>query len=362
MGQRFICIVIFCFIATGCAKKKTTDPTNTTNPPVGTVDDTAGFYVRHVTSPNYTYVTHKGTTEFATACVASAGEALDCITEAEETDLFFNGITFQYNLPSTLCTYLSFRPYYYYADRGGIGPANIQYDIDSTGAIGLDPANTGTITAPATGIDCMTSPYKFDHSTEVPPGPNCCEGSYTKIVRTWDATAINYVIGAPITTTWGGLRGSCLDGPAVATQPKNDSGFPLSDLRYVGGVGLNQVYTVAAPISGARASNVYASNYFESADHPATPHVGWPAGAVIGGADDPTMFYEWSCLDAASEVKARIRIQVREWNTKAAFDLRESAPTDHSLTGTESSPFGAYQFNDYNDWKDLGNSFPGFKY
>lgn len=361
MGYRLFSVLFFFCLIGGCAKKTTTTP-STTNPPVGTVDDTAGFYVQHVTASEYTYITHKDASTFTTACKAVEGEAIDCILEAEEADLYYNGAKIQYNIPTTLCTYVMFRPYYYYADRYGTGPTTVQYDVDSTGAIGLDPGNTGTNTGAATGIDCATTPYKFDHSTEAPAGPNCCEGTYTQITRVWDSATSKYVVNAPVLGSWGGLRTNCLDGPAIATQTKTDNGYPKPDFQYVGGSGLNAVYTVASPISLGRGNNVYVANYFEAADHAAGPHPGWPAGSVVGGSDDPTMYYEWTCLDAAAEVKSRIRLQIREWNTKAAFDDRENAPTDHSLTGSETGAFSAYILNDFYDWKDLGNSYPGFKF
>src|SRR4051794_23665031 len=57
------------------------------NPPVGVVDDIAGFYVQHQADTKYTYVSHKDNTTMATKCTAAVGEKIDCYIEGQELDL-----------------------------------------------------------------------------------------------------------------------------------------------------------------------------------------------------------------------------------------------------------------------------------
>jgi hypothetical protein len=148
-------------------------------------------------------------------------------------------------------------------------------------------------------------------------------------------------------------------GPAVDTQSKSFFGWPLTDTYFVDGTGLNKTYDVAAPIKSLRTANVYVSNYFETADHAGAPVAGTPAG-MDTGVYTTQGYYQWVCVDRANEIKARIRLQVREWNTAAAFDDRVNTPTGHSTTGNETSPVSGVPINDFEDWKDLGASYPGF--
>lgn len=356
MGLRYAVALVLCLFLSISCKKTTDSETTTENPPVGTVDDTAGFYVRHITTSNYTYVTHAGDSTFSEECKAESGEDITCITEAKELDLYYNGIQIQYNIPSTLCSYVRFQPFYYFARLGGTGPTAVLTDTDSAGAVGVDPGNTGTITGPA------TTTCQYDYTSEIPAGPNCCEGTYTTVARTWNATTNSYDVEAPSLASWGGAISNCLLGPAMDTQTKAKNGFPRPTITYVDGTGLNATYKIAAPIENARGGNIYLANYFAAADHAGAPHAGYPAAFYPTGSIATSMYYQWECVDRSEEVIARIRLQIREWNTDAAFADMENTPTGYDVGSTEAAPFSAYDNNDFYDWKDVGsgNVFPGF--
>ena len=123
----------------------TTDTTTTTstpeNPPAGVVDDSAGFYVQAQANSNYTYITHRGSESgttgptygggfaWGTACKAALGDDVMCYIEADELDLWFNGLVIQHNVPSTMCSYVAISLPWYFKLPAGIGGNSVQNTI-----------------------------------------------------------------------------------------------------------------------------------------------------------------------------------------------------------------------------------------
>src|SRR5690606_37820544 len=157
------------------------------------------------------------------------------IVEVEELDLYFHGLQLQYNIPSTMCTYLIRVPYYYYGLEPGVGPTTVQVDTDSAGAVGIDTNNDGTVDSAADTI--------CDYDYSAAGGPNCCTGTYFKVARTWDADAGVYTASSS-QNEWGGAWSNCLDGPAMDTQSLNTGGYPTFPIAYVAGTGINDVYEI----------------------------------------------------------------------------------------------------------------------
>lgn len=303
------------------------------------MDEAAGFYVRARTSASQIYYTHKNNSDFTSDCTAKAGESITCVVEGEELDLYYNGVTLQHNVPSAMCTYITRLPYYYYKWQTGLGPALVRVDTDSAGNVGEDTNSNGVIDQP-------TSTCPFDYTGG--GGPNCCLGTYSRVVRRWNATNLNYdVISSDPAVVWGGKAGNCLGGAALYNWPLDLNGFPYELFAYIEGSGTNDVYSAQAPITKHRLTNLEVANWFDPADHGG----GKPAAVI-------SPYYRYRCLDRAYEVIAEINVLVREWNTRAAFNLRESNPTNHSELGFEDSPFNTLPKNDFGDWKDFGNAFP----
>lgn len=275
--------------------------------------------------------------------MAGEGEQIFCYTEGRELDLHYHGISLQYNVPSTLCSYFTLMPYYYYQRAAGAGPAVVRKDTDSTGAVGEDNDNDGLIDGPV-------ATCSFDYS---PDNANCCSGSYTEVTRTWDATATvpGYVVGSAIQGNWGGKASNCLAGPAMKTQNLDKNGFPMQTIFFSQGQGVNAKYEILAPLASGRTSNIFLANFFNLAEH---------AGSTPVAIAFP--YYQLTCLDRAYEVKARISLMIREWNTVSDFDLRETTPGGHDRVGAETSGIG--DFNDYEDWLDVDSptgTYPGFE-
>ena len=216
----------FCALITlsGCIEDvpesaASTDSSSTTvsNPTPGVVDDSAGFYVAALKSENYTYITHRGSESGAAAptyagsfsqandCVAGLGDDIMCYVEADELDLWFQGLSLQHNVPSDMCSYVSIKLPWYFTYPAGIGGTLVSYTSDTSGggaAVITDEQNSA-----------QSVPYcPFDYSG-TSGLPNCCEGTYTQVAS---------VIGpsgpeAPTITTgnsWGGAISNCASGPS----------------------------------------------------------------------------------------------------------------------------------------------------
>jgi hypothetical protein len=111
------------------------------------------------------------------------------------------------------------------------------------------------------------------------------------------------------------------------------------------------------------------ANYFNPDDHPqsgATPDV---PSAFLGAADfydshkaSHTGYFQYDCLNANREVTSRIRVVIREWNTKGELLalLAGDATADSDVTTTEGGLDQDDGFpapdpgpdNDFLDWKD----------
>ncbi len=346
------------------------EPTQPVSPPVGEVDDSAGFYVEQfiteATAGKTRYVTHRDTA-LDDECKIEADATGDdrdiqCIMEVDELDLYVQGVALQYNVPTTMCTYFLMVPYYYYGLEPGTGPTTVQVDTDASGAVGIDNDSDGVIDGAA------TTTCQYDYTSA--EGPNCCEGNYTRVDRTWNATGTTPGYETKTTQTkWGGSFAACIDGPAKYTQTPGRDGYPTFEINYVEGLGLNKAYEPPPPIENLypRSLGVYLANWFDPADHPTGDNTPLPTRPGTG-ARVTSPYYSFYCLDRDREVLARIRLMVRDWDTSEAFEAMETDPDAHSVgLGTfEDDPFDtadppAYNtyVNDYYDWGDWGNSYPG---
>jgi hypothetical protein len=378
-------------IALGGCKKADEDGTTQSpvgsvyNPPVGVVDDSAGFYVRAIANAEAPMVIHAGNPNqynetgsydiSRTECRINstsdpiATRDIMCYAEAEELDLYYWGISLQYNVPSTMCTYVRFTPYYFWMKPAGFGPSNSAYSVNATGTI------NPTENAGADGSYCA-----FDYTAE--KGPNCCEGNYTLTKTVWNPQTMMFDPPAATPANWGGKMSDCLGGPATLTQKKSLTGWPLPDFYYVGGKGINLSYEVKAPMDLLMGSNLHAANYFNSSDfmdnttwprsfNPAsavvtTPPSYPPASVTLATQTSARAmpFFELSCLNRNNDVKARIRFMVRSW------DVENMARINYAATAGYNSFFPDDILHDFGIWEDIRNAllgtweqgFPGLYY
>jgi len=240
-------------------------PVTTSPVPAPTLQGSNGFtfsgtdFFVNVSSPTGTtmYLHQDGDwTQPCRSTLAQVGTGVDmtCILEAQELDLYFNGINLVWQGPQLQCNYVQVIPYSFYQFQPGVGPTV----VNATQVTGDPPVITsvsgGTTTAFVNSSGTINCGTDYSEASPV-AGPNCCQGNYT----------YNLTSDGTLTTTtvsWGGNASNCMVGPAMATQTKNADGFPLPSISFLEGGTVNSSYVVAAPISKPYASNVMVSNYF----------------------------------------------------------------------------------------------------
>ncbi len=435
---KFISPFIFIFTLQGCmpdsltkfqkdAPTKAVTAAPLTVSPVAPPDLTTlqYFQVKNITQASTSYHFHKygagnasATCEIPVTAIADGETLLTdevndilCWLEAEEEQLFFNGVDFQINTPAGVCEYIEVRPYYYWNYQ----PRNTQKLTASVTCDDLTCGGTG-LTPQAADMSC----YGDYTGNE---GPNCDEGYI--VVKTINVTAgtaaapgdiVTIAINPPVAC--GGSRVNCYKGPGVDYKV-NSKGFPVPiDTLSYNGESIN--YSVMAPgplgknyygnqyisnftalfatglktydytsigsVTGLEKFNLNSTNSGEVPMLPGTRITGKANtvdqaqyGTYTDAAIDPLKisdstlykenattwvntprsydvnpFYEFSCLNYAHEVKARVRVQVREWNQKFRTptaintEVEESAPLRLLKQGLETS--GIRYWNDMSNW------------
>jgi hypothetical protein len=359
---------------------------------VGTANETDGFAVTLCrdkdgsTCDPKRYLTHKAGDK-DTPCkldsTATVGTTLQCVADAEELEFYFHGGHLAYNVPPSMCEYFLMYPYFYWNFKPGDGATTITYDTDKFGVIGVDSNNDGTVDAAASdvlayraaagvgleydGIDNGTPKCTWNY-TSIDGAPNCCAGSYQLIARSWNSSLNAYEADPVKEVKWGGKYGNCVDGPGK-DQPRDfDFNMPKHTIWDVSDVGANDAYEIKAPIKahGGILTNVYAANYFETAQHGGSmpDPLDFSANGIRANP-----YYVFECLDRAHEVRAAIWLSIREWDAVADFNAYVANGTesgDWDRPGDQETnpndPFGGAKFvNDYWDLYDYeldGNPFP----
>lgn len=349
----------------------------------GSVVDAAGFFIK-VTSPatGSNSVLHRAAiagaaldyhtwlaggsapdaTGFSSECtipLGTAGASANylCILEIEELELFFQPLTIQYHVPSTMCTYLRRRYYSFWDYLPGAGPATVSYDINEGGAI------ANQVNADANG----TAVCAYDYTSLAVAGPNCCHGDYTKTVRTETSTDSTPGDGpwdvAISTESWGGFEGACVDGPlfsmaGVGRSSTTQLPTGANTLSFIEGTGVNSTYTLPAIINAnINGTTRPVTNTAYLANFVGDPTGGTaPAGltrTATTGSYTPSITYEFQCLNAAEELNARIALLIREWDENI---IAEGANPDSGFGGVfEAPPYNDQLINDRYDWNDIQN-------
>lgn len=347
-------LVLGLAINAGCQKAAIEEEVvDATEVNVGVVDEEGGMYMRLIPNEKVETYMHESSS-FTSECAvkeSSTDQDIGCIVEAAEEDLHFFGYEFQLNVPSSMCDYAVFDPYYYYSRAPGYGPSFLSYEVDATGTASnityVD--GVGTVTTPAT-IPNPTCAYDYTESD----GPNCCLGKLTTVITSPEGAQTSE-------KDWGGSAGACLAGPAIDTQTLSNAGFPARDVYFVEGTGLNISYKVDSPLGKGKNSNIHAANFFASSDHgggsllPQAMRAQTQGAVTVSRATQP--YFELICMDRAFEVRARIRTQVREWNEYSEFTA-QGDPDSGEPADTEDD-FGDQYLNDRSDWRNIANGYPG---
>lgn len=317
------------------------------------------FCVNVVPPPATTMILHVDG-DYSQPCLVQPGTDTACILEAQELDLYDQGVTFNYNVPPGMCSYFLMQPYFFYQYQPGVGPSQITITTDNTAtpptvsitSVSADAyPNTSGPDSQAVTVSLSSSMPVCSTDYTASGGPNCCFGNYT-LTNISESSSGNSVSVAQV--NWGGQPENCLVGPAMDSQtvyqgPIGDinNGYPRGTLTALDGSAVNSTYVVKSPLSKNFFSNAYIANYWQSGTIGSYPFSSAP-NAVQGPAGFPTgnPWYEFDCLDPAEDLVARIRVMVRSWSSNAQFQEmianQTGSPANgtYNLWGAAPSPFG----------------------
>ena len=343
----------------GPAKPAPTTPEET---PPGVVSDEAGFFVKLVGDTSKIFSIHKGISTFDSTCKAALGEQVNCFVEGEEQSFAYHKISLHYNIPKTMCDYVMVTPFYFVNRQTTRMDTDLVTYTDKNGRLGIESGTPdGTITDAESDIGCYTKENK----------PICCVGKYNWINHVWQKGDTKTppipdgydLSGPPAPSPMEVHYDSCLGGPATLTQPKTYWGLPVSTYEWVSGTGVSKVYEISESQKSVYESHgiSWNVNFSKSADHLNTTNTsGFPYATQYDVDASPSgktligePYYRIGCYDTAWETKAEILIQLRDWNTKAAYEARATAPDNYHEEGMESTPFGVKPINDNWNWKDI---------
>ncbi len=383
------CMIALILSGTACrelnARSSESSVSQGTGVSIGDPDDSAGFWVKACrtftgssgsgTCDEGNYLIHQrssatlGTNPVAdrlneckiTNADGSAAAMIECLVEADELELAFNGLSLAYNVPSSMCEYFVENPFHFWnyepalagADR--FGPSVVSYTISAAGTITSVATQTyvGAVLTPdavaqvavnsnGAGIRCL---YNYSDSG----GPNCCSGTYQLTVTNLSVTPNTVVTSFP---SWGGSGANCLAGPAMRTQSKSEDGYPIVNYFNVEGTGISRGYTAVSRSSGSILVNTaFTANHVKTLNLASA--ASYPKGFSTRAGYSPVPYYEFLCLDRAEEVNARVRVYVREWNEVGELDKYRNgdASANEDTSGTETGSGGVK--NDRADWEDI---------
>jgi hypothetical protein len=405
----WIVIVMMCLSA--CAKKSSSSAADSASSgggsdtsPVDPIPSSSTFYVHAIPEEKIETYTHVISQNWDQKCkvnldaATTAERDIMCVVEMQEGDMHYTDLILSYNIPvHPRCRYIRVMPYYFYFAKPGDGPDQVAWTEDTSGRKTITGFSGGSSGATAyvgkgNSINCS-----FDYSGG--GGPNCCEGEYTATIT----------IGGVASTEqrdWGGSFSNCTAGPAVDLQSKTEDGFPrpdvyrlveealsslskalfVRDLSPESAVSIPVVQADAsptpppdladppddnpftgemklqAPADKAYGSNIYTANYYEDLTNLPKP-VSYPDATLAPAYKFPWPYYTYDCVDEAEEVYARIRIMIRDWNSRSEF-IKTSNTADANVSGSEPG-FSYDDYNDHGDWKDyqdLNLEYPGIHF
>tara|TARA_B110001454_G_scaffold218991_1_gene249082 strand:+ start:128854 stop:130035 length:1182 start_codon:yes stop_codon:yes gene_type:complete len=344
----------------GCGKEAEDDTSSSSstssgnNPTLGVVQDDA-FYVRVFDEEKFPYYMSK-LGDFNTKCAIASGSSaqnLDCVLDMNELDLYFHGVSFQYNVPSGMCSYFSRSTYWYYNYEVGYGPSTFVRNETKDASGNLVSSSCVIDGVTQAGCSNSESSYGTDgpsciYNYTASGGPNCCMGSYTKTVNTTTpsgTTSTSEVLG------WGGNYAGCIGGAGKTNWTELDKvGKPVGVIEYTPSTGLNQKYDVTGPqFKSNTGLNIPIANFYTASKHTHGAYVGSTTSSypyIVDPIDDRSgsplpsgnPAYTWTCYDRNLEIVNRIRVYIREWNTNKEFvkyGTTSGASGDPDISGFE---------------------------
>ena len=329
----------------------------------------------------------------------SENQHIECQIDLIEQDLYFYPFPLEINVPSDMCEFITFHPYWYYNYEVGIGPKLITLDItkNDEGVVLSFECGVGTSVTTADACNDPNDEISFNNTGEdvsvkcvydksdSSDGVNCCLGDYVlnRIERVGSEST-----NSSTEQSWGDDVLPCLGGSIWGGWPSfDDAGYPMGEILSGKTTGANRTYNFSANQSSMNnENNFYLANYSDRSgihDHDGfyntrtsnLPYAIDPIDDRSGSLLYTThQSYELWCWDTAYELKNSIQMFIREWNTVEEFllfsesnisdtDRRPGNPNVVGIEGTACDYQSPYTrpCNDRADWRDLLDGLNGLR-
>ncbi len=281
-----------------------------------------------------------------------AGLDIGCIIEAEELDLFKTNLKLSAMVGAGICEYVSFTPFsiWQYA------PITTNRSISVI--MGCNPG------APVGNVLTINSIPKIQDyclgNYANRSGPNCDTGELK--VTTWSAEvgAAACTIASESVIQCGGKKSACIAGPLKSVLSDEDIDIGYIGVHEESFPGLQKEWSIDSPLklnnkSNLRNANGVLGNQCTDSRGDAKKWVNLQESNIDTKSPFAGLspFYEFSCLDAAKDVKARIRLVIRDWDRSFTIkdNITEWTPANLLMNSTGLDPFGL-KWNNYFDWDD----------
>lgn len=319
------------------------------------------YFTLTETSGAKSFITHKtGDDRLSRSCRINATDILNssasldtldvrCNLEAEELDLYYTTLKLSAMVGPGSCEYIGFRPFSFwqYAPYRTSRTVNFANEC-SGGSLGSDVP----VAIQPTAANVCYGNYEDNG------GPNCDSGAVT--VRTHAPTTTGGPCATVTTTTisCGGKKTNCLAGPVTSVFSATDleANVRLSTVASSGGA--TKTWPIKSSFDFLDTSNLRNANNItnNTCTQTRTDANDWYADqnarAITQnpfGKENP--FYEFTCLDSAKDVKARIRLTVRDWNRAFRINDLLDAVIPPKMNDASASPLGP-SYNNSLDWDD----------
>lgn len=323
---------------------------------------------------------------------------ITCFLEGGELDLFALGATIKASAGPSVCEFISYEPFYFmqykpaktndstFAIIDGVSCDETTIEsgaiFEKTGlTVGLDQTEAGFKNGNIQ-LD-LSSPNEICQALYDDGKINCDTGKVTLATYTIgndandstpdvnDPGECSYISTGDRVVQCGGQIAACIGGPIKDLL--SDEDILDGTLREIlpANSGIDQDYKITAPSELGYATNKYITNEFSRYNCSAagTPsQYTYSSQGIIDYADeyqagtpstviDPLKgsnpFYTFTCLDSGKDIKARVRLVIRDWdrNFKQEDNIDSFLPVGGLIDSAATDLFGK-PYNEYKDWND----------
>ena len=318
-----------------------------------------------------------------------SSDEIICIMDIMEADFLTYKLFFMVSVPPGMCSHLITVPAWHYNQPAGSHQIRVYHYSSYTQTTGGKSTEVKEkFCANQTG--CVSEdvlklcPYYHSSLKNEDEKINCCLGTYTQYSMPED-TSPPKPFSPPTTNSvpdkkqWGGKATECLGGPGRTNWDEySKDGFPMAEISYILEDGFRREYEINSLLDTAddRLYSTPIANFIEAFNKPveelesSVPLSDLPAFLFPSPSPDlpsPSLFYSFTCKDAADETLHKINLMIREWNTHEEFmsfydSGGEPDSGDPDITGTEGedceyedSRLFPGPCNDYWDMEDVRN-------